>query len=148
MINIGICDDFPINCEIIETAILQYGEENNITFNIRKFNSGEELIDLISKEDICLDLLFLDYHMKELTGLETAQRIRQMENSGCKPACCIVFVTSTDNTYEMMSVSPMRVIRKPVSPVMINKILARVLSEKERYGQYTRQSAGMLRRRR
>ena len=33
-----------------------------------------KLIDLISKEDISFDLLFLDYCMKELTGLETAKR--------------------------------------------------------------------------
>lgn len=130
MMNIGICDDITINCEVIEAAILQYGEENNITFNIRKFGSGEELIDLISMEDASFDLLFLDYYMKELTGLETAKRIRHLEQAGCKPACNIVFVTSMDNTYELMCVHPLRVIRKPVSPGIINAILTYVLSEK------------------
>ncbi|NMA34850.1 MAG: response regulator [Clostridiaceae bacterium] len=148
MMNIGICDDFPVNCEVIEAAILQYGEKNNTTFNIRKFNSGEELIDLISKEDISFDLLFLDYCMKELTGLETAKKVRQLELAGCKSACSIVFVTSMDNTYELMSVGPLRVIRKPVNPVLINKILTRVLSGKERHGQNIHKPADILRRRR
>ena len=140
MMNIGICDDITINCEVIETVILQYGAENNITFNIRKFSSGEELIDLISMEDTSFDLLFLDYYMKEFTGLETAKRVRQMEQAGSKPACSIVFVTSMDNTYELMSVHPLRVIRKPISPGIINAILTYVLSEKG--GAYTVSNPG------
>jgi CheY-like chemotaxis protein len=130
MMNIGICDDFPINCDIIETLIRQYGEENNHIFNILTFSSGEELIDVISRESVSFNLLFLDYYMKKLTGLETAKKIRQLELTGSKPACGIVFVTATDNAYELMSVHPIRIIRKPISPEIINSILTCVLSEK------------------
>ena len=73
MINIDICDDFPINCDIIETLIRQYGEENNHIFNILTFSSGEELIDVISRESVSFNLLFLDYYLKKLTGLESAK---------------------------------------------------------------------------
>ena len=73
MMNIGICDDFPINCDIIETLIRQYGEENNHIFNILTFSSGEELIDVISRESVSFNLLFLDYYLKKLTGLESAK---------------------------------------------------------------------------
>ena len=91
-------------------------------------------------EDTSFDLLFLDYYMKEFTGLETAKRVRQMEQAGSKPACSIVFVTSMDNTYELMSVHPLRVIRKPISPGIINAILTYVLSEKG--GAYTVSNPG------
>ena len=130
MINIGICDDHPIHCEFIEASIRQSGEKNDGIFSIWKFGSGEELIDMLGKEDVSFDLLFLDYYMKELTGLETAKRIRQMEHAGIKRTCHIVFVTSLDNTHELMSVHPLRIVRKPVSPGIINGILACVLSEK------------------
>lgn len=130
MLNIGICDDVPIYCELIEILIRQYGEKNNSTFNIWQFNSGEELIDLLYMENVNFDLLFLDYYMKKLTGLEIAKKIRQLELTNFKSACKIVFVTSMDNTYELMSVHPVRIIQKPVSPVIINEILDHVLAEK------------------
>lgn len=132
MINIAICDDFPVFREIIETFIRQYAEKSNNIFNIWQFDSGEELIDLLNKENISFDLLFLDCFMKKLTGLETAKRIRQLEHNGFRPACSIVFVTSSDNTYDLMSVQPLKVVRKPVSQVIINEILAHVLSEKNK----------------
>jgi len=130
MLNIGICDDFPIFCEIIETFIRQYGEKHNTIFNIWHFESGEDLIDMLNSENIKFDLLFLDQKMKKLTGLETAKRIRQMEFNELKSPCNIVFVTSMDNLYELKSVKPLRIIRKPVNQVIINEILASVLSEK------------------
>jgi len=130
MLNIGICDDFPIFCELIESFIRKFGEKNNNIFNIWRFNSGEELIDMLHNENVSFDLVFLDYYMKKLTGLETAKTIRQLELSKFKAACNIVFVTSMDNTYELMSVQPLRVIHKPVSELIINEILTHVLTEK------------------
>ncbi|HOQ07381.1 MAG TPA: response regulator [Clostridiales bacterium] len=130
MINIGICDDLPINREIIKAIIQQYGKENDQTFSIWEFGSGEELVGFLNDNDISFDLVFLDYYMKELTGLETAIKIRQMEHDGSKPACNIVFVTATENTLGLMSVRPLRILQKPVSPGTINAILTFVLSEK------------------
>lgn len=135
MLNIGICDDFPIFCEIIETFIRKYGEENNNIFNIWRFESGEELIDTLNKENISFDLLFLDYYMKKLTGLETAKKVRQLEVNRLRPACSIVFVTSAENTYELLCVNPLRVVREPVSQGIINEILTHVLSEKSKIDQ-------------
>lgn len=132
MLNIGICDDFPIYCDLIESIIRQYGEQNNIPFNIWRFASGEELIDTITREDVSFDLLFLDYYMKKLTGLETAKRVRQMELAKSKSSCKIVFVTSMYNPYELVAAQPLRIISKPVNPAIINEILAQVLSEKSR----------------
>jgi CheY-like chemotaxis protein len=130
MLNIGICDDFPFFREMIETCIHQfYGKKENI-FNIWQFGSGEELLDWLDREKVCFDLLFLDYYMKELTGLETAKRIRRLELSGSKTACNIVFVTSMDHPYELMSVYPLQVIPKPVSQETINDILTKVLAER------------------
>jgi len=53
-----------------------------------------------------------------------------LELRDSKAACSIVFVTSMDDPYELMSVHPLRVIRKPVSQEIINDILAKVLAEK------------------
>ncbi|WP_335743704.1 response regulator [Thermoclostridium stercorarium] len=107
-----------------------------IYFNIWRFESGEELIDTLNKENISFDLLFLDYYMKKLTGLETAKKVRQLEvNSRLRPACSIVFVTSAENTYELLCVNPLRVVRKPVSQGIINEILTHVLSEKSKIDQ-------------
>lgn len=139
MLNIGICDDIPVFRELIETCIRQYDEKKGNTFNIRQFGSGEELLDWLDRKKVCFDLLFLDYYMKKLNGLEAAKMIRQMELNNSKAACNIVFVTSMDQPHELMSVHPLRVIRKPVSQEIINDILAKVLAtagRKERNGDF------------
>lgn len=130
MLSIGICDDFPVYSELIEALIREYGEKNNLTFNIMRFGSGEELIEKLTGEDISFDLLFLDYHMKKLTGLETAKMIRQLEKAGIRPPCKIVFVTSTSNAYDLVSVNPLRIIQKTASPKAIEEVLDLALAEK------------------
>ncbi|NLU53276.1 MAG: response regulator [Clostridiaceae bacterium] len=137
MLNVGICDDFPFYCELTEMFIRQYGEKRGVLFNIRQFGSGEELLDMIYKENISFDLLFLDYYMKKLTGLETAKRLRQLELTKSKSPCKIVFVISIDNTFELFSVRPLRVIHKPVSQETINEILDHVLNEKIHSNSYS-----------
>jgi|GEM_PF-263191 len=132
MLNIGICDDFPVYRGVIEEYVRQYGENNHCTFNIWQFGSGEDLLVFLHTNDVSFDLLFLDYRMRILNGLETARRIREMELAGFKTACSIVFVTSMDNAYELLPVNPLRIISKPASQAIINEILAFVLTEKHR----------------
>jgi DNA-binding LytR/AlgR family response regulator len=118
-VKIGICDDMPILQDVIESYIRAYEKQNGLSFQINKFSSGEELIKEYENGS-SYDLLFLDQKMKELTGLETAQRIRKHHS----PASCgIVFVTSSDNHYQFRTVQPLKVIAKPVSMETISEVL-------------------------
>ncbi len=130
MLNIGICDDSFILREIIELYINNFNTENENSSNIWQFSSGEEFLDRLDSENINFDLLFLDYHMKKLTGLETARRVRHSERINSKSPCKIVFVTSMDHIPELMSVNPLKVILKPASQEIINEVLIMALSER------------------
>ena len=127
MLTIGICDDRPLCCQLLEAFIHLYEEERGFLFDISQFASGEELLEELHKRGIIFDLIFLDNSMKKLTGLETVKQIRQ---SDAMPACSIVFVTAADDHEPFMQVHPLQVICKPVTKECIDVILDKVLAER------------------
>jgi len=124
LLKIGICDDIPILCDVIEYCIHLYEDVMGVYFDIDKFSSGEELLEKYSS-GVCYDILFLDHNMKKLTGFETAKRIRQ--NHSDNP-CSIIIVTSSDNHNQFNSIHPLQVITKPVSAEVISNVLTKALS--------------------
>ena len=126
MLNIALCDDMPVLRGILEMLINEYETRNNIKFNIYHFDSGEELLEKFEENRTFFDILFLDYYMKELTGLETALRIRRYDKK-----CSIVFVTSSLKRNELMAVDPLRILSKSPDKEEIFDILDRVLSIKQ-----------------
>ena len=127
MLTIGICDDRPLCRQLLEAFMHLYEEEKGVLFDISQFDSGEELLEELHKLDTIFDLLFLDNSMKKLTGLETAQRIRQ---SDAMPACSIVFVTAANDHEQFMQVQPLQIVGKPVIKECIDAILDKVLAER------------------
>ncbi|HWQ73314.1 MAG TPA: response regulator [Desulfitobacteriaceae bacterium] len=127
MFTIGICDDRPLCCQLLEIFIHLYEEEKGFLFDIYQFGSGEELLEEIDKQGIVFDLLFLDNSMKKLTGLETAKQIRQ---SGSMSTCSIVFVTSADDHEQFIQVQPLQIVSKPTTQERIDAILDKFLAKK------------------
>lgn len=123
MINIAICDDMPIICEILECMIHEYESQNDILFNVKVFESGEDLIENIRQCHTHFHLIFLDNHMKRLTGIETASYIRIYDES-----CQIVFVTSSESRYEFFQVAPLEILQKPAKKEKIYIILDKLLT--------------------
>lgn len=75
MIKIAVCDDeYSSICKNID-YIKKYGIEKNIPMSIAQFQSGEEL--LCSKKSY--DLIFLDVEMGNLSGIDTAEKIREID---------------------------------------------------------------------
>ena len=126
MLNIAICDDIPVMRELLAAIIHEYEKENQIRFHIEQFDSGEQLLETYEK-DIRYDLLFLDHHMKKLTGAETALAVRKHDKS-----CSIVFVTSCDTHQDFMKASPLQILQKPAGIEDIFQVLDQVLSDRRR----------------
>lgn len=76
MLRIGICDDDHKQIEQVHAWI---DEElfQRTELRISYFNSGEEVIAAIEKEEFDVQLLIMDIHMEKIDGMETAAYIRQ-----------------------------------------------------------------------
>ena len=125
MLNIGICDDKLILRKYLMILIQEYETENDVRFNLYQFDSGETLIDKFNEDKEFFDLFFLDYYMKEMTGLETALYIGRYNI-----ACHIVFATASDEHSAFMAASPLQILSKPVKKEDVEAILNKVLAWK------------------
>lgn len=76
MLKIAICDDDDRFLDIEENVINQYLKSRKMEYQIDRFRCGQELIDLGRTVDVYC-LIFLDVEMEELSGLETAGKIRE-----------------------------------------------------------------------
>lgn len=90
MITIAICDDENIFIENYIKIINKIKKDNKYNIELHTFNSGEDLIKYIIINDLRFDLVFLDIIMKEVNGIDTAKRIKKVDES-----TEIVFLTSS-----------------------------------------------------
>ena len=113
--NVAVCDDDAVFREMLVCEIKSYSEHNSVEMNIASFSSGLEL--MISETEY--NLIFLDYKMGIMNGLETAKKLR---NKGVK--CPIIFVTSYNEiVYDVFEVNAFRFITKPVESEVLRKAL-------------------------
>lgn len=106
----AICDDEPLWIKSLEKHIMEFKKSHNeIDYDI--FTSGEELLNQYNANGNIYDIVILDIEMKNISGIETAQIIRNMDNS-----VIIFFLTSyKEYVFECFRPSPMNFWVKPVS---------------------------------
>ncbi len=114
-INIAICDDDKVFRDMLSCEINSYAGINGLNINITGFSNGLEL--MIS--EAYYNLIFLDYRMGIMNGLETAKKLRA---KGVK--CPIIFVTSFNEiVYDVFEVNAFRFITKPVEKQVLTNAL-------------------------
>ena len=103
---IAICDDEPLFRENLKNILIEYKRERRLHIDIVEFNNGNDLLDYQSH----LDVIFLDYQMPGINGLDVARKLRHQHNM-----CAIIFVTIyTDFIIDSFEVSPFRFLIKPI----------------------------------
>jgi DNA-binding LytR/AlgR family response regulator len=103
-LRIALCEDTPVDTDLL-TALV---EMTRIPYTLDTFSSGEALLEIFEKEKY--DLIFLDVYMGELTGVQTAERIRDIDTQ-----VVIVFTTtSEDFTREGYRLNAYKYLLKPV----------------------------------
>lgn len=104
--NIAICDDEMTWQKKLIDLLDQYSLEKHIEIKKKCFSSGSAL----SETDEVFDIIFMDYQMEGLNGIETAGKIR-LKNS----ESVIIFVSSypqiAPDTFE---VKAFRFLKKPI----------------------------------
>ena len=120
-IQIAICDDVAEDVAQLSNALLAYDP----LFEILSFSSGKALMDELSDGCFIADLLFLDVYMPGLNGIQTAQKIRSL-NEDLK----IIFLSSSrEHFLQAYEVFAFNYIVKPFARERLYTILDRALDE-------------------
>lgn len=123
MIEILICDDQEIITKQLSQLVQEYTQQHKTSFWVKSYQSGEQLITYLQKEEPMKRIILLDIEMPIMNGLEVAKYIRHDLNDYASE---IIFVTGT-NGYErnLFQVKPSGFIPKPIKRTQLFETLDR-----------------------
>lgn len=115
-LKIAVCDDFEADRQLLISLI----KAEHITYECTSYNSGEALLwDF--KDSAQFDIIFLDIFMKDINGVETAKRIRAVDENAL-----IIFVSSSDDFYrEAYDLYAFNYLIKPLTKDKLLEVLNR-----------------------
>lgn len=121
MLRIALCDDETAARDALRIQlenVLIEGKEDVVY----EFSSGTNAASWLEKHPGEIDLLFLDVEMKNLNGMETAEKIRRFNEN-----LIIVFVTGhADYVFDGYRVGALDYMLKPVAMSKLKEVLSRV----------------------
>lgn len=116
---IAICDDLNYDKHCLVDSLNSYCETNFINVVINEYASGESLLGNFTNN--MFDIIFLDIFMNGLNGIDTAKKIRKIDND-----CLLVFVTSSrEHALDGFAVNALHYLVKPVSAEKIAEVFIR-----------------------
>lgn len=122
-LNICVCDDEILHRSILRESLIKTLDEESLDYQLIEYCSGEDLLDNYNKNNI--DILFLDIQMNELSGMDTARKIREFDKN-----VEIIFTTSiAQYVFEAYEVNAYRYLIKPLEYEEVKKQLKFCISE-------------------
>lgn len=129
MIRVAICEDEKDTQLLIEDYIHNILKNINIEHEIKKYDLGEELLESNLKD---IDILLLDIQMGQINGMDTARKIREVDNK-----MEIIFITSLiDYVQEGYEVRAYRYLLKSIELEELKKHLLTCIKEIENKNSY------------
>lgn len=106
--NIAICDDLTRDRDLLAEMVRRYCKIKGYSAELHSFGSGEELLAQYTAGQY--QILMLDIYMHELSGIDTARKIRMIDED------CIIILTTTsvDHALDGYAVKAIRYLVKPV----------------------------------
>jgi CheY-like chemotaxis protein len=124
--NVLVVDDQPVNLSLVEKML------QDLPIRIIKATSGKEAIQIAEKERLAL--ILMDVQMPGMDGFETADKIKQLENTKSTP---IIFVTAIGTDAEHIQrgyeAGAVDYIIKPVTPFVLRSKVQIFLEMDEKY---------------
>lgn len=106
MFNIAICDDQTEQLDIMEHFIREHMIQDKFSYQVLRFNRGQDLIEKTRKEK--MSAVFLDIDMPKMNGIEVAKELVK-ENQEIR----IFFISNHEEmVFEAIHMRPIRFIRK------------------------------------
>lgn len=123
MIRIAIVEDERSAMQTLKQYITHHAEEKRLLISVDEFWDGASFLDEYSKQ---FHIIFLDIVMPHLDGMETARRLREMDQD-----VCLIFITSMEQyAIQGYEVSALDFIVKPVDydlfSVKLEKAIAHI----------------------
>lgn len=108
MFKIGICEDNKEFSLKLKSIIQKKFNQYNIECEINCFYSGEDILYNILNLEKKYDILFLDIELSKLNGIETARKIRQLDDD-----TIFIFISYlNEKVYEALDLTIFHFIRK------------------------------------
>ena len=116
---IAIVEDDLSAQQQLKAYVLKYFEGREKEAELSFFNDGDEILEHYRTD---YDLIFLDIQMKRMDGMETAERIRKIDEN-----VLLVFITNMSNyAIRGYAVNALDFLLKPVNYLMLQQLLTRV----------------------
>ncbi len=119
--NIAIVDDLEKEIHNLEGILTEYAEANGLAITLRSFESGEKFLE--EYEPYRYTVVFLDIYMGGITGIETAERLREKDAS----TLLVFLTTSTDHMGSAFSIHAYDYIEKPAQKERIYRLMDDIL---------------------
>lgn len=121
---VAICDDEKIQLSITKTSV--ENAYNSLDLVVDTYTSGIELLNAV--DVVNYDLIILDIEMPGVNGIDTAKRLRKIEDK-----TAIVFLTShVEYALEGYEVNALRYLTKPASTEKLSEIITYLLEQKKK----------------
>ena len=129
MLNIAICDDEKVICEMLRQKISVYMKKNHEPFRIECYYNAAQLLQSQYHHQIYI----LDIDMPDLNGIALAKKLRE---SGA--VCPLIFITALQEyVFDAFEVEALDYICKPIDDNRLCKALDRALRKVHRAGSKT-----------
>lgn len=116
---IAIVDDFEPDAQKLSDYIVRYSEDARLLLELERFPSGDALIASLSHGAPGYDIIFLDIYMDGLSGMDTAHRLRDLEQNSL-----LIFISSSaEHAVESYRVRAFDYLIKPFSYEQLSRTL-------------------------
>lgn len=124
--NILIVDDNAVARELIREAL------ECMRFNVFEASSGKSALKMLNDAATPFDLVLLDWKMPDMDGLETARRIRALEEQGSIQTIFMVSAHAMDDVRdELANLDIPTVLTKPINTSFLFDRMMEVLAGQE-----------------
>ena len=120
---VAICDDERVWVDKLDRLLKEYGNARHFDIFISYYNNGVSLIESGNS----FDIVFMDFQMDGLNGIETARKIKAL-----KPDGIIIFVSAYTNVaMDTFEVKAYRFLAKPINKEKLFKAIDDYRAEME-----------------
>lgn len=105
---IAICDDEKFFRNELKAQLDKYSNKYGFDFAYTDFSAGDQLL----ASDIEFDLIFMDYQMSSINGIDTVDKLRKRNDK-----TAVIFISSyRDVVFSSLRVQTHRFLVKPLDP--------------------------------